>query len=72
MLSVNKLTTALGTASNEQTFVLANLNIDFSLFKVDAPPEFRPFGNCLSMYRRDEAEGGSLLQDRTLEEHGIE
>jgi hypothetical protein len=60
MLSVNKLTTALGIASNEQTFALANLNIDFSLFKVDAPPEFHPFGNCLSKSRRAEAEDGSL------------
>jgi hypothetical protein len=60
MLSLSQLTAALGTASNQQTFGLASLNLDFSLFEVDAPPEYVPLGTQLSKHRRSEAEGSSL------------
>ena len=37
---------------------LANVNFDFSLFKVDAPKEFRGVGDALSKIRRENAESG--------------
>ena len=44
MASLGRVTAALGAAHNENTLALANLNFDFSLIRVDAPPEFRQFG----------------------------
>ncbi|KAF3760934.1 hypothetical protein M406DRAFT_296428, partial [Cryphonectria parasitica EP155] len=47
------------TAKNENTLALANLNFDFSLFKIEAPAQFQPLGNTLSPGRRTAAETGA-------------
>ena len=59
MSSLGRLTAALGVAHNENTLALANINFDFSLFRVDAPLEFRALGANLSANRRQEAETGT-------------
>jgi hypothetical protein len=59
MASFGKLAMALGSAHNENTLALANLNFDFSLFRVEAPEEFKALGKSLSAQRRREAEIGS-------------
>ena len=59
MSTLGRLTAALGIAHNENTLALANLNFDFSLFRVDAPLEFRALGANLSANRRQEAETGT-------------
>ena len=42
----------------ELTVTAANFNFDFSLMKVDAPPEFHGLRDALSHSRRKEAEDG--------------
>ena len=59
MSSIGRFTAALGAANVENTLALANLNFDFSLVKVEAPPEYRQLGANLSPYRREEAEAGA-------------
>ena len=59
MSSIGRVTAALGAAHVENTLALANLNFDFSLIRVDAPPEFRQLGSNLSDRRRQEAETGT-------------
>ena len=59
MSSLGRLTAALGVAHNENTLALANINFDFSLFRVDAPQEFQALGANLSSHRRQEAETGT-------------
>lgn len=59
MSSLGRLTAALGVAHNENTLALANINFDFSLFRVDAPLEFQALGANLSANRRQEAETGT-------------
>ena len=58
-MALQKLTASLVAGSQETTIALANLNFDFSLFKVEAPPEFRPLGDELTAPRRNAAENGS-------------
>lgn len=57
--AISRLNAALVTASQENTFALANLNFDFSLFKVKAPTEYEALSTCLSKERRTLAESGS-------------
>lgn len=57
--SLGKFTAALMAASQENTMVLAALNFDFSLYKVEAPKEYQLLGSSLSEDRRHQAEGGS-------------
>jgi hypothetical protein len=59
-MSISRLTAAAASATQETTFTLANLNLDFSLFKVEAPVEFRGLGACLSSKRKEEAEIGNI------------
>ena len=59
MSSLGRLTAALGVAHNENTLALANINFDFSLFRVEAPLEFQALGANLSANRRQEAETGT-------------
>ena len=58
-MSINRLVPGLGSASLDFAPALANLNFDFSLFKVEAPKEFEGVGSALSDFRRDKAEGGT-------------
>ena len=59
MSSIGRVTAAWGAAHVENTLALANINFDFSLIRVDAPPEFRQLGSNLSDRRRQEAETGT-------------
>jgi hypothetical protein len=57
--AIGRFTTALLAGSQENTFALAHVNFDFSLYKVEAPPEFQALGSCLTEERRNIAEKGS-------------
>ncbi|EEU45279.1 uncharacterized protein NECHADRAFT_80807 [Fusarium vanettenii 77-13-4] len=57
---VNKLVASLASAQNEVSLAAANLNLDFTLIRLEAPKEFRGVDNSLSDVRRDNAERGSL------------
>ncbi|KAH0545439.1 hypothetical protein FGG08_000440 [Glutinoglossum americanum] len=58
MSSIGRLTAATANATLDIAPALANLNFDFSLYKVEAPKEFQGVGASLSALRREEAEGG--------------
>lgn len=58
MASISKILGAALSSSLELSPALANINIDFSLCKVEAPKEFQKVGATLSNLRRDEAENG--------------
>lgn len=60
MSTIGRFTNSLLSASNENTLALANLNFDFTLFKFEAPREFRTIGKSLSLRRRDDAEQGKI------------
>ncbi|KAL9058881.1 MAG: hypothetical protein Q9206_001714 [Seirophora lacunosa] len=51
---------AIASGSLELAPALANLNFDFTLWKVAAPKEFEGVGSALSTSRRDNAERGML------------
>ena len=58
MASISKLLPSFTNASLEIAPALANVNFDFSLFKVEPPKEFEGVGNALSKIRRESAESG--------------
>ncbi|CAN9228989.1 unnamed protein product [Alternaria alternata] len=58
MASISKFSTALLSVPNELTVAAANFNLNFSLMKVEAPPEFHGLRDVLSHRRRREAEEG--------------
>jgi hypothetical protein len=58
MLSFGKVNAAAVHATQELTAAAANLNLDFSLIKIEAPHEFQALGNVLSKDRRKDAEDG--------------
>ena len=58
MSSISKLTPSAINTALEVAPALANLNFDFSLYKIEAPKEFNGVGSALSTFRRDEAENG--------------
>ncbi|KAI4119608.1 MAG: hypothetical protein LQ345_000513 [Seirophora villosa] len=60
MASINKLIPSIASGSLELAPALANLNFDFTLWKVAAPKEFEGVGSALSTSRRDNAERGML------------
>jgi hypothetical protein len=60
MSTLGRLTNSIFSATNENTLALANLNFDFTLFKFEAPKEFREIGTSLSLRRRDDAEQGKI------------
>lgn len=60
MSALGRLANSLLSVNNENTLALANLNFDFTLFKFEAPTEFRSIGNSLSLRRRDDAEQGKI------------
>ena len=45
--------------SIDTTVALANLNFDFTLYKVEAPKEYADIGKAISPLRKQEAEGGN-------------
>lgn len=56
MSGLGRIIAAIGVAHNENTLALASINFDFSLIRVDAPPEYQMLGANLSKKRRCEAE----------------
>ncbi|PLB46447.1 hypothetical protein P170DRAFT_511217 [Aspergillus steynii IBT 23096] len=58
MSVIGKIQGALASLSNENVLALANLNFDFSLFKMEPPQEFTGLGNALSARRKEDAEEG--------------
>jgi hypothetical protein len=48
------------SAIQETTLALANINFDFSLYKVEPPSEYKTIGKLLSPTRQEAAEYGSL------------
>ncbi|MCJ1371363.1 hypothetical protein MMC20_002578 [Loxospora ochrophaea] len=58
MESIGRLIPALASGSVEITPALASFNFDFSLYKVEAPQEFKGVGDELSTIRREKPETG--------------
>jgi hypothetical protein len=63
MASISRINPSLAALTNENTFALANVNIDFSMIKVTAPVEYNKLGMVLSSSRRKEAEEGELHRE---------
>lgn len=59
---IDKVSAAFLTAKNENIFALANLNFDFSLVKLNAPPEYASVGTALTRRRQEDAESGPAHQ----------
>ena len=56
--TIGRLTTALASAYNENQVSLVNLNLDFTLFRVQAPLQFEGIGSIISSKRKENAESG--------------
>jgi hypothetical protein len=59
-MSISKLNAAWLHGEQENNFGLLHLNFDFSLVKLESPPEFRGLGSLLSTRRRQAAEDGPI------------
>ncbi|KAL6719748.1 hypothetical protein ACLMJK_001669 [Lecanora helva] len=59
-MSLGKFTTSLASATQETTVALAALNFDFSVFKTEAPAEYKLVGTSLTSHRREFAEDGDI------------
>lgn len=57
-MDISKITAAAVAQTNEFQLALASLNFDFSLFKVEAPQEYKAVGLSLSPSRKQNAEEG--------------
>ncbi|QMW41239.1 hypothetical protein G4B11_004563 [Aspergillus flavus] len=57
-MDISKITAAAVAQTNEFQLALASLNFDFSLFKVEAPQEYKAVGMSLSPSRKQNAEEG--------------
>lgn len=60
MSAIGKIVPSLVSATNENTFALANFNFDFALLKVEAPQEYQGLRTALSKRRVENAEQGPL------------
>jgi hypothetical protein len=60
MASIGKFANSFVSGTNENTLALANINLDFSLVKLEAPQEFFGLGSTLSSQRRTNAEDGPI------------
>lgn len=60
MASISRIQNSLFSGTQETTLALANLNFDFSLIRVDAPPEYLGVGAALTTKRRGIAESGPI------------
>ncbi|KAI0521209.1 hypothetical protein F5B22DRAFT_565905 [Xylaria bambusicola] len=58
--ALGRLQASLAQVTQEFTVAAANINFDFTLVKVEAPPEYRDIATVLSPARVHEAETGSL------------
>jgi hypothetical protein len=59
MTSINRLSTNGVAGYLDISPAFANLNFDFSIYKIDAPKEFQGVGEALARLRREEAESGT-------------
>src|SRR5438034_11826815 len=59
MPSFGRLTTTAAASFVDIAPALANINFDFTLYKVEPPREFEGVGDALSLLRREEAESGT-------------
>lgn len=59
-MSLGKFTASIASGTQETTVALAALNFDFSVFKTEAPAEYKPLGTALSSHRRVVAEDGDI------------
>lgn len=59
-MGIGRITASLTTLYNENSVALINNNFDFTLVKLEAPPEFSRLGSTISRKRRVDAEEGSL------------
>ena len=57
-MSISRFTPAACNSTLEIAPALANINFDFSLYKVEAPKEFDGVGSAMSSARCDKAENG--------------
>ncbi|KAH8886293.1 hypothetical protein GQ53DRAFT_602151, partial [Thozetella sp. PMI_491] len=60
MSAIGKVQASIASGSQETTLALANLNFDFSLVKIEAPPEYKELGMALAETRRSAAEHGPV------------
>lgn len=60
MSSIGRITPSLVSGTVENTLALANFNFDFTLVKVEVPPEYQGLRNALSKRRVENAEQGPL------------
>lgn len=58
MASISSIKFSGLSAANENALALANIKLDFSIWKVDAPVEFQGLGSALSLGRQHNAELG--------------
>src|SRR6266516_2006171 len=58
--AIGRVTAALASVHNENSVSLANLNFDFTLVKVEAPPEFQGVGTTISHQRKIDADDGAV------------
>ncbi|KAI4204120.1 MAG: hypothetical protein LQ350_001311 [Teloschistes chrysophthalmus] len=59
-MSLGKLTASIFSGAQELTVALAAFNFNFTLYKIEAPEEFKGLGNALTSYRRELAEDGEI------------
>lgn len=60
MAAISKFAASAVSFTNENTVGLANINIDFSLVKIEAPVEYHGLRSALSRRRIENAEEGPL------------
>jgi hypothetical protein len=60
MTPIGKLTNSIVHLAQENQASLLNVNLDFSLLRFEAPPEFQTLGAHLSPRRKDAAESGVI------------
>lgn len=58
MDAIGKIEASIASASQETTVALANADFDLSLFRIEAPPEYKLLGSALAKSKRNVAEDG--------------
>lgn len=58
--TISKISGSLAAVHNENNATLANLNLDFTLVKLEAPAEYTRLGTTISRKRKTDAEEGTL------------
>ena len=58
--AIGRVTTTLGMIQNKKAVSFVNLSADFTLIKVEAPPESKGVGPTISEDRKINAEDGTV------------